>query len=309
MKFLSKQEIQKALSAVGVAPGQDIYFQSDLRRPGWVEGVKSREDFCLAYLDSIREVCEEDFTLMVPTYTTQVARYDMDFVLEETPSLMGLFSEFLRTHPESTRSVHPIKSFAAIGKRKGELCTKNALSDYGWGSPLHRFLELKGKVLTIGLESGYAIGSAHHLEAACCLPYVYNKLLKWKPTVNGVRDEKDYFASSRYLELDVPGYSLADWARHMRKKGLIRSSRLGEHWVHLSDYEGIFQESVKLLANNPYCLLKETPKFEFGKLPFDGSTAGRDGIGNKDDESEKMNWGGFYLFSSAYIGGDEEDLA
>ena len=35
--------------------------------------------------------------MVVPTFTTQIARFDMNFIWEETPSVLGTFAEYIRT--------------------------------------------------------------------------------------------------------------------------------------------------------------------------------------------------------------------
>jgi len=308
METIAKNEIIKALKAAGVRSGQVIYLQSDLRGPGKIEGVKTREEFCGAYFESIFELIGKEGTLVVPTYTTQVARFDIDFVWEETPSLMGIFSEFVRRHPQSLRSVHPTKSLCAIGRDKEFICGDNGTNAYGWHSPFHRMLIKKAKILTIGLVSGYVVGIAHHLEAAYCLPYVYNKLLKWSPIISGKRDKKPYFATVRYLNLDVE-YDLTAWVKHMRELGGVKSARLGGGKVHMADYEQVFTEGSKLLKENPYYFLKQPPDFKYGIIPFDGPTAQKDDIASNDDMAKlkSMNWKGYYLLSKNVHTVDNEE--
>ena len=309
METISKEDIKKALTAVGLDRGQVVFTYSDLSKPGRVENVQSRDEFCQVYLDSILKIIGSEGTLVVPTYTTQVARFDIEFVWEETPTPMGVFSEFVRCHPESLRSVHPINSVCAIGADKEFICSNNGTNNFGWASPFQRMLLKKAKILTIGLESGYVVGIAHHLEAACCLPYVYNKLLKWSPIVNGEKDTRQYFATLRYLDLDVK-YDLTAWVKHMRRLGGVNSVRLGGSWVHFSDYERVFTEGAKMLKDNPYCFLKTKPNFKYGQIPFDGPTAQRDDIAGEGDINKvhSMNWTGYYLMSQGYAGGDEDDL-
>mgnify|MGYP000678164952 CR=1 FL=1 len=310
MEIISKNDIKKAFQDAGVSRGQIVYLQADLRNIGQIKGVKSREDFCRVYFESIFEIIGEEGTLVVPTYTTQVARFDIDFVWEETPSLMGVFSEFVRQHPGSLRSCHPLHSLCAVGKDKEFICKNNGANDFGWDSPFHRLLLKKAKILTIGLESGYVVGIAHPLEAACCLPYTYNKLLKWGVVVDGAKDRRQYFSTVRYLNINWEGYDLTLWAKHMRRLGGINSERLGGNWIHLSDYEQVFNEGSATLKDNPYFFLKESPNFEYGKIPFDGPTAQKDNIASKEDVDnvKTINWVGYYLLSDNYAGGDDHEL-
>ena len=306
---ITKDDIVRALRSLGMPAGQVVYAQADLSRPGRIEGVTTRESFCQAYLDSILEIIGSEGTLVVPTYTTQVARYDIDFVWEETPSLMGIFSEHVRRLPDSLRSIHPISSVCAIGRDKEFICGGNGTSNFGWDSPFHRMLMKKAKILAIGLESGYAVGIAHHLEAACDLPYVYNKLLKWKPIVNGKEDTRQFYGTVRHLDLDV-AYDLTKWVKHMRELGGIESAKLGGSWLHMSDYEQVFMEGVKLLREDPYVFLKTPPAFTYGKIPFDGPTGGQDDVSNRDDKTklQSMNWPGYYFRNVKYAGGDDPEI-
>jgi aminoglycoside 3-N-acetyltransferase len=299
--------IRASFAEVGVGEGDVVFVYSDLSRIGPVAGTTSKESLCEAYLAALRSEIGETGTVVVPTYTPQVARYDQPFVLEETPTLMGVFPEYLRQRSDSMRSIHPINSVAAIGARKEEISEDNGTSNFGVDSPFDRLLQLEAKIVTIGVESGYVVGIAHHLECACALPYVYNKLLKWHPIVRGKEDERTFTATLRYLDLDVT-YDLTAMVKHMRGKGGVHSARLGRGWVHCAKYKEVFEEGARLLRDNPYLFLRSHPTFTYGKLPFDGPTAGRDEVSRRGGEGVKKNSEGFYLMSRRYAGGDEGDL-
>ena len=65
-----------------------------------------------------------------------------------------------------------------------------------------------------------------------------------------------------------------------------------------------------MLKDNPYFFLKNEPAFVYGRIPFDGPTSSRDDIaGEKDQENtESINWQGYYMLGRGYAGGDEGDL-
>ncbi len=305
MRYIIREEITRALLDVGLKRGQTVYIQADLRMPGMLREARTKEAFCGIYLQCVQDIIGPTGTVVVPTYTTQVARFDIDFVWETTPSLMGIFSEHVRTHPESLRSLHPLNSVAALGERGRLICAANGTNDYGFDSPFQRMLQSQAKILAIGLESGYAVGIAHHLEAACCLPYVYNKLLKWAPIVDGVRDTRLYTATVRHLGLEVR-YDLSRWVRHMRSLGQVKSAPLGQAFAHLADYGQTFLEGAAMLRDDPFYFLAKPPKFTYGVVPFDGPTCGRDGLSQEDQvqQLEQMNWSGFYLVDKGFAGGD-----
>lgn len=308
MHIVTKSDIKSCLNRVGVKPGQTLFIYSDLRTIGLVSEAKNRDSLCRVYLDSLLETLGEEGTVVFPCYTTQVARFDLDFVWEETPTLVGILAEHARRHPKSLRSLHPLNSVAAIGKHAEFICTNNGLSDFGWDSPFHRLYQVGAKLLTIGLPSGYVVGVHHHLEAACGLPYVYNKLLKWKPIVGGKPLPEHFFACVRYLDLGSE-YDLMPFLRLARRNGLINSTKLGGSWLHLAGYREIFDAGAKLLSRNPFFMLKRRPGFKYGTIPFDGPTAGRDTVARADDRQAvaQLNWDGYYI-GEEILGGDESDL-
>ncbi|NQV43421.1 MAG: AAC(3) family N-acetyltransferase [Rhodospirillales bacterium] len=311
MRLIHREEIDAALDTVGLAADQTVFAYCDLAAPGQLEGVRSREEFCATYLAAIRDRLGPGGTLVVPTYTTQVARFDIEFIWEETPALTGIFPEYVRTLPDSLRSIHPLHSVCALGAKQQEICGDNGTSDFGWDSPFHRLHLAEAKILSIGLPSGYAVGIGHYLEAACCLPYIYNKLLKWSPIVAGETDPRPFFSSVRYLDLPVK-HNFTRWVKNIRTLGGVNSARLGRKWVHMADFKQVFKEGAKQIRQEPYFLLQEPPTFEYGRIPFDGPTVGRDAISGKNDIDKvaEMNWAGYYLQSNQHIvGGDDEELA
>ena len=105
MQVISAEEIKNALESMGIRRGSVVYLATDLRGPGMIASVKNRDDFCKVYLDIIRVIGPEG-TLVVPTFTTQIARFDMNFIWEETPSVLGTFAEYIRTKTKKFGSLH-----------------------------------------------------------------------------------------------------------------------------------------------------------------------------------------------------------
>lgn len=77
----------------------------------------------------------------------------------------GAINEFIRTHPGACRSRHPDASMAAIGPAAQWLTTPHRLGEaYGPGSPIERFLQLEGRVLSMGAGPD-AVTVLHYAEA------------------------------------------------------------------------------------------------------------------------------------------------
>lgn len=277
MRQIDRQEIESALRAAGLGVGDTVLCYSQLARAGPVAGSADREAFCQSYLDAFRTVLGRSGTLVVPTFTPQVARHDQDFEVETTPCMNGLFSEFVRNHPAAFRSAHPIHSVAALGAAARKICIEISLSDFGWGSSFHALHQNSAKIVAIGLPVEFGVACVHYIEAICCLPHVYNKRLKWRPIKGGVQLKEHRFATVRHLNLRIR-YDFTSWIGQLKARGLITTATLGGAAVYSSPMPEIVDVAVQNLKTNPSFFLAEPPNFVYGELPFDGPTANRDGI-------------------------------
>ena len=128
-------------------------------------------------LDTFTSVIGPEGTLVVPTFTTTVARNGGSFHLNKTSCDTGIFAEFVRKNHKSTRSLHPINSVAALGPLAGQICEDVASTNYGFETPFHRMLRADAKAVNLGFNHRFSNSWHHHAETTLNLPYLYNKLL------------------------------------------------------------------------------------------------------------------------------------
>tara|TARA_B100000029_G_scaffold480348_1_gene528296 strand:+ start:576 stop:1478 length:903 start_codon:yes stop_codon:yes gene_type:complete len=299
LKQVTKQDIQDALRKIGIKSGDILYVHANTANIGSILNIKNKTTFCQTWLDAIFKIIGDKGTLIIPTYTTQVGRYGVIFDPDKTPSLMGILSEHIRNLNGSFRSIHPIHSICAIGADATFFCTRNGPSDYGWDSPHHRFLQKPVKSLSIGLSSGHATPVIHHVEWASALPYVYIKMFD-KIVKSSAKTHPYYFSLVRYLHLEVKP-DLTNLTKIMRKKGALHSVSLGGGLIHTCPYQDAFEQAIKEVNKNPFCLLEKAPNFVRGKIPFDSITYGKDGKKINADEANAI---GHYIFDHETLGGD-----
>lgn len=155
------------LRRLGVAPGDVLMVHASMRAVGPVIGgvntviralldAIGRTGTLLAYVDFEPFFEDEEVDLM-PVFDKCVARAARDH---------GILHEAIRTWPGAIRSDHPDAGFVAIGA-KAEWLTADHPFQYGYGpgSPLAKFLELRGKVLMLGapLDTTTLLHHAEHL--------------------------------------------------------------------------------------------------------------------------------------------------
>lgn len=277
MERYTKEELSAAFSRLGLEKGDIVFFQSRLHGLGIPEGVdiKSREELCSFFLEALFDVLGESGTVALMTATTQVARHDLEYDVDNTESNYGVLANYAVKHPGFVRTWHPILSYVAMGERKDEICRIRCGNSCGAGSPLDMLYRLKGKNILLGLEPSDSLQIVHYIEAAYGVPYVYNKLLKWKPTVGGQKQDKDFVATVRYLEYDIKR-DLTRFQKDLEASNLIRSTVVGGGNVLCLDIDKVVEFGWDRLDENLFYFLETPPNFVYGKIPFDGPSAERE---------------------------------
>jgi aminoglycoside 3-N-acetyltransferase len=185
--MLTREAMQRQLTALGVRQGDVLMVHSSLSRLGFVEDGPST---CVeALLDSIGLTG----TLVMPAFSPAVsdpaswsdpllAPSDIDvarrqvesFNAATTPTSMGAIPETFRTWTGVVRSPHPQVSVCAKGVRADEIV---ALHDWEWGegpdSPFQRLYEMDALVLLIGVGFNRAT-MLHYAESK--VPFGRRKL-------------------------------------------------------------------------------------------------------------------------------------
>ena len=273
--LLSKKSLIQKLSYLGLSEGDTVFISSNIIALGKIDKIENKYDYCELYFEALMSVLGKSGTIVVPTYTSQVARNGEKFILEQTKSHMGIFAEHIRNKKNSLRSIHPVNSVSAIGKNSNFICKNNSTSDFGSESPFERLSKLDCKILSIGLTSKYTVSILHYLEAIFCVPYRYNKILDIKTIVKGKQDKRPFLINARYLDLKID-YDHSKWPMLLYKKNKIRGVKAGKGLMFLTAFDDAVEIAKKSLIINPYFFLKNKPKFIKGKIPYDGITESRD---------------------------------
>lgn len=178
-KIVLKEDIVRALEAVGVCPGQSIMVHTSMSSLGYVCGGAQ------IIIEALIECVGKDGTIMMPAQSWKNLDPETGVHWEEpeewwqmirdhwpaydkeiTPSnTMGAVAEMFRRWPGALRSNHPARSVAAWGKYAEYLTENHDLSNiFGDGSPIGKLYELDGSVLLIGV--GYDKNTSLHLADA-----------------------------------------------------------------------------------------------------------------------------------------------
>ena len=94
--ILSKDILVKNFRKLGLKVGDTVLISSNISALGKIDNLKKKQEYCEFYFQSLIKVIGKSGTIVVPSYTSQIAREGNNFSLENTESNMGVFSEYIR---------------------------------------------------------------------------------------------------------------------------------------------------------------------------------------------------------------------
>jgi len=273
MSKLSFEKFVAQLRDAGLQKGDVVHVQSDLARIGLVDAAPSRERILEFLCAGFFDVLGKEGTLSVGTSFEDYARYGVPFVVEESPSRQGAFSEYVRTRPGALRSVHPIVSISAVGPKSEFLCGGPHFDGFGYQSAWARLHRLNAKIMAFGLGVEHEGGTTffHYLEHLYGVPYQYTKVYR-TPVVKAGREVSGTFTMSvRYLDYRIVNDTL-QFKRRLVQQGKAIDAPTGRARSMVARCEDIISCGMESLDQDRYFLLAEPPHFRQGEVPMDGPT-------------------------------------
>ncbi|MFD2671731.1 aminoglycoside N(3)-acetyltransferase [Marinicrinis sediminis] len=174
--MLTKEDLVAQFYGCGVRQGHHIFVHTSLKSLGYVIGGAE------TLIRALLELVGEEGTLMMPSQTWknldpaigvhwEVEEKDWPLIRAHWPAYdkaitpaigMGTVAEMFRKWPGASRSDHPARSVAAVGKQAEWLTRDHDLSNiFGADSPADKLYQLDGYVLLIGV--GYDKNTSLHL--------------------------------------------------------------------------------------------------------------------------------------------------
>jgi len=245
----SKEDVVNALTESGVEKNDNIFIHSNIGFFGKLKNCKEAGQYCLEIKDAIFSVIGSNGTLIVPTFSYSFCNNEK-FDIKKTPSVCGLFSEFLRKLPDSERSGDANFSIAAIGKKKyyfTENCTPHS---FGENSFWERFLEKNGKFCNFNFDSASTF--FHYVEKLLHVPYRYDKGFEGISIENGLEEEKIFYHFVYDLNKPNNGPFFERFDKVAKESGLAKTCNLGRGQIvciSAKDTLEIIKKEIKKCSN------------------------------------------------------------
>lgn len=174
--FLNQDDLVRQLKAIGLHQGDVVEVHASLKNVGYILGG------AMTLLDALLDVVGLEGTLVMSAHTwgnSEPAYFQNPPIEVESferlrtthPPFRGKVDDFrmmgdlvraMQLKPNAYVSDHPQYAFIAIGKHAKWITQNHPLGDgFGLSSPMGRLLELKSKILLIGV--GYDRATGMHL--------------------------------------------------------------------------------------------------------------------------------------------------
>jgi len=255
---VSRTEFLDALRRLGVANHSLVVVISDLAAFGDLETSAQDATALRGYIECFQEIMSPYGTLVVPTFTYVRGGPGSAYVHEQTPSETGVLTEYLRSLPDSRRSLHPVFSFVAYGERKDELCDNASAHSYAGNSLPHRLIEANALVIGIGRSPHRGSFLIHVGEYFAGVPYRYTKELSIPVIKNGQNVARAFYHYVKYADSDIV-WDTNRLVERLDAGGYLTFEPLGLSGIWAYRAKDLFTTTLNLLNRNVYGLLERPP--------------------------------------------------
>lgn len=185
------------LRHLGVRYGDHVMLHVSLRTVKWPGGAEG-------LFRDLRAVIGDCGTLFM-LVGSPAGTIEFDSTLTPTNPVWGATGKALLQQPGVKRTKHPTHSFAALGGKADELCSRHGYTEsHGLDSALGHFAAVGGKVLLLGVDWNTVTG-IHLVESIAGLKN--RRRLKFEAVVDGESVEIERWNSEDY----VPGFDPPDY--------------------------------------------------------------------------------------------------
>lgn len=250
----NSRDLQRTLDSLPIESGDLLFIHSNLGFFGRQEEARS-ESFalCEMFFDAIMEKIAPTGTLVVPTFTYSFQLKKI-YDPSEPIQTMGIFSEWIRCHPDASRSMDPCYSVAAIGSSAISLIKELPSNSFGNNSFFDRFYKSSGKILNMNFDAGSTF--IHFVERQLSVPYRFDKTFHGLIKKDGVLSPSSSTIWVRYRSDDALQFDSKPFSNLAHSKGLFHQHPLGRGQIGLITAHDTYQLIHDTLPMRPLFLTK-----------------------------------------------------
>jgi len=245
---ITQEDLVAGFKELGVEVGDVLLVHSSYLYLGSVKG--GVEGGPGVVVDALLNVLTDEGTLIVPTFNFGFTRGE-PWDIRNTPSHMGTITEIVRKDLRSCRVMHPIHSFAIIGKLAKELCGQRYKGSFARDSILGRLRDLDGKIMIIGLRYNQSLTFMHHVEEMIGVQHRFHKEFTGLVTDEEGNTYEDTF--TMYVR-DIDNGVNTDYeplGKALEEAGVVNIRKIGNGLVKLMRANDIYPVMERELKAHP----------------------------------------------------------
>lgn len=227
---MTKQDIIKGLTELGLKKGDTVLLHSSLYSLGHVEGGAD------AVLDAFIETIGPEGTLAVPVF-----------------GALGILTTTLKQRPDAVVSDCPVGTLAAVGKNAREFCKDHWIPEscHGVDTPFDRLAKMNGYVCLLGIDQDRNT-FLHGIEARLKLAYLGSTTQTFTTS-----DGKKMTKTWKYYP--GPHRDFIGLDHRFREAGIMKQLRIGNSQVRLISAAGMLELGMKWGKEDPAFMLCSNP--------------------------------------------------
>lgn len=243
---------------IGLSKGDTVLVHSSIIGFNWREygGV---EELTEIVFDSLSEVVGEEGTIIAPTFSFSFTDDSPNgyWDLSESESDMGVFTEYVRTHPDSTRTVHPFYSFAIFGDLSDDLGKVHSRDSFSTDYIFGKIHQMNAQILLLGLDYNSAMTFFHYVEQQEGVDYRYKKEFKGTINIYGKEYYDIYSMLVRHLDRGIETH-VNPMGKRLENEEVITTGLIGGSEVKLGRAEEIYSATARNMKEDPTLLYRES---------------------------------------------------
>jgi len=259
-KTYSRRQLAEAIAATGVGAGDIVFSHGNIGFFGVPEEGRSPDVVFEVISGAFFDVLGPEGTLVVPTFTYSFSQ-NQPFDYDNTPSDCGVFTEMVRTSPDSLRSEDPNVSVCAIGAKAVELTRDVPENAYAPNSFFGRLLAANGVICNLNFDAGSTF--VHYVERCLEVPYRFDKAFDGTFVRDGLETRRRSVIWVRHLH---PGTvaQFESFSELAKDAGRFRTQRVGRGFVGAITASDTYELIESTLPARPWLL---TAADKTGEVP------------------------------------------
>ena len=251
-KWYYTKDIVDALKKAGIKIGDSIFVHSDLKSFGKIDNKITIVEFLGCFIEALKQATGQSGNIIMPTFSYSFCKKEI-FDSENTPSKVGILTNYFRKLASVKRSMDAIFSVAVLGPDKDYFIDVGT-DCFGKKSIFEKLYDRNVKIVFLG--ETFDITYIHFIEQRCGIAYRFIKKFRGQIRHGSELEEVIFDYNVRPLDRNIE-YDLEGIASFLDDTGVLKKTKIGNSKIRVVSAVDAFNVISNGFKENIYLLLKE----------------------------------------------------